>query len=57
MPAFEVEGSYRIKEWASVTLNADDAEHAETLAEEYFKETYPDADDFEIDAIREVTVT
>lgn len=57
MAAYEIDGSYKIKEWASVTLNANDVDHAEDLAKEYFTETYPDAEDLEIDAIREVIVT
>lgn len=56
MTAYEIDGSYMIKEWASVTLNANDVDHAEDLAKEYFLETYPEAEDFEIDAIREVIV-
>lgn len=51
---YDVEFSYKLPEWGNVELEAIDADEAETLAERYVKETFPDAMDVEVTSVREV---
>lgn len=50
---FDVEFTYKLPEWGNVELDADDAEHAERLADKYIRESFPDAQDIEITSVRE----
>lgn len=54
MPNYEIDFSYKIEEFASVALQADDKEQAEQFAREYILDTYHPCSDISIDAIREL---
>jgi hypothetical protein len=51
---YDVEFSYKLPEWGNVELEATDTDEAETLAERYVKDTFPDAVDVMITSVREV---
>jgi len=55
MTRYEVNFSYKLPEWGTVTLEAKDLQEAEELALEYVEESYPDVEDIEVDVIREIT--
>jgi len=55
MTSYEVNFSYKLPEWGTVTLEAKDLQEAEELALEYVEESYPDVENIEVDAIREIT--
>lgn len=54
MKNYSVEFEYRIKEYGECTVPADTADDAETEAERYIKEFYPDVEDVDITGIREI---
>ena len=54
MTKFEVDTSYKSEEYETATYEALDVEEAEQLAMEYIRNTYPEAIDIEVDAVRQV---
>jgi len=56
MPNYEVDFSYKIQEWGTATLMADDKEHAEILALEYVRDNYTDAFGIEVEEVKEVNI-
>lgn len=55
MPNYEVDTSYDMTEYYTHVVNdADSADHADRLAREYIQNTYDQAHNIEIDAVREV---
>lgn len=56
MPNYEVDFSYKIQEWGTATLVADDKEHAEILALEYVRDNYTDAFGIEVEEVKEVNI-
>jgi hypothetical protein len=54
MPTYDIEFSYKLPEWGSVTLQADDKEQAELFAREYVIDSFEDVVDLSIDEINEV---
>lgn len=51
---FEVDFSYRLPEFGLIEVDADDAEHAETVGLQTVREMYPDVEDIKIEAVREI---
>lgn len=56
MTSYNVEYSYKIEEFSSTVVEADDKEQAEQFAREYVLDTYPEISvaDLSIDKIEEV---
>ena len=54
MPMYEVDFSYKLPEWGSVTLEANDVDEAEQLGREYVTDSYQDIEDVEIESVREL---
>lgn len=54
MTNYEVDFSYKLEEYASTTVEADDKEQAEQFAREYILDTFHPCTDIAIDAVREV---
>lgn len=56
MTSYSVDYSYKIEEFSSTVIEADDKEQAEQFAREYVLETYPEisAADLIIDEVKEV---
>lgn len=54
MAFYEIEFNYKVEEYGTVLLEADDVEQAEQFGQEYVKETYSDVTDITIDSIKEV---
>lgn len=54
MPQFEVDYTYKIKEYGVVTVDADNITEAEEQGIEFVKELYTDISDVEVDAVREI---
>lgn len=56
MPAYSVDYSYMIEEFANTVVNADDVEQAEQFAREQILEDYPEisASTLVFDSIKEV---
>lgn len=51
---YEVEFEYNLREGGFVNLDADDQEHAESIAQKYVSDVYPDVRDVEIISVREL---
>ena len=56
MPNYEVDYSYDIEEFATYVTMADNADEAENLANKYVSDTFPQAKNIQVDAVREVKV-
>jgi hypothetical protein len=54
MTDFAVDFTYKIEEYGTVELSADDHEQAEDFAREQITELYPDVTDITIDAVKEI---
>ena len=55
MPNFEVDYSYDMPEYATFVVNGvDSKEEAENQTKNYVEDTYPEARNIQIDAVREV---
>jgi len=54
MSFYEVDFSYKVEEFGTVSVEADDTEQAEAFAREYVYETYPDTLDVTIDDIKAI---
>lgn len=52
MSFYEIDFTYKIEEYGTVTLEADDSEQAEEFGREYIKETYTDVMDIQIDEVK-----
>jgi hypothetical protein len=55
MPSYVADFEYSIREFGSVTLDADDKEQAEDMAYEYVRDTYPDVTNIDVTNVNEVT--
>lgn len=55
MPNYEVDYSYKIEEYGSTTIQADDKEQAEQFAREYVQDTFDQCFGVEIEEVREVS--
>lgn len=53
---YEVDYTFKVEEFGSLDLEADDDDHAESLARQTIAELYPDAMQVVIEEIKEVTV-
>lgn len=51
---YEIDFAYKISEFGTVSLEADDPEQAEQFAREYVRDTFNDVTDVIIDYIKEV---
>lgn len=51
MPEFVIDYSYKLPEWNSITVEADDLEHAELLALQDIKDIFPDIIDVVIEEV------
>jgi hypothetical protein len=54
MPNYEIEFTGKVQEWGNVELEADNPEQAEEFAREHILEVYPEYEDIEIEAIKEL---
>jgi len=54
MKNYSVEFEYKIKEFGECTVPASSSDEAETEAEKYIKEFYPDVTDVDITGVREL---
>lgn len=52
MPMYVADFSYDIKEWGSVTLEADDDAQADEFVMEHIREAYPDVTNIDIDSLK-----
>lgn len=56
MPSYNVDYSYKVEEFGTAFIEADDAEQAEQFAKEYALDTHPEISslDLTIDSVKEV---
>lgn len=54
MPMYCGEFSYKVEEWGTVTLEADDLEQADDYVAEHIREAYPDALDVTVESLKEI---
>lgn len=54
MPAFDVDYDYKVEEYGTISVEADDREQAEQFAREYVLETIPEACQVVITEVKEV---
>lgn len=56
MPAYNVDYSYKIEEFGTAFIEADDVEQAEQFAREYIIDNHPEVSalDYTVDSIKEV---
>lgn len=54
MPNYEVDYSYDIEEYATYVTMADNQDEAENLTQRYVSDTFPQAKNIQVDAVREV---
>lgn len=54
MTFYEVDFTYKVEEYGTVELEADNHEQAEDFAREHIMEAYPEVTNVEINAIKEV---
>jgi hypothetical protein len=54
MPTYVCDFEYAIREYGSVTLDADNKSEAEADAYEYVRDTYPDVFDIDVTNVSEV---
>lgn len=52
--SFEVDYSYKITEGGSTIVDTNDRQEAEDMAYDYVRDTFPEAYDIDIEAVREV---
>lgn len=56
MAKYEVDYSYSVPEWGTVTLSADNPDEAEEIALEQIKELDPDILNITVEAVKELQV-
>ena len=54
MTFYNVDYEYKISEWGTIQLEADNVDHADELGREYVYETIPDATDITVNSIKEI---
>lgn len=54
MPQYEVEFSYKLPEWGSTTLTAENPDQAEEYALDYIKDLEENICDIQVEAIKEL---
>ncbi len=54
MPNYEVDFEYKVSEYGTIALSADNPDQADDFAREDIYETYPDATDITVVTVREV---
>ena len=54
MSFYEIDFSYKVEEYGTVILEADDKEQAEQFGVEYVKDTFTDVLEVSIDEVKEV---
>lgn len=52
MPMYVSEFSYKVEEWGTVTLEADDDAQADDYVMEHIREAYPEALDITVESLK-----
>lgn len=54
MAFYQVNFAYKIEEWGTIELEADNVEQADELGREHVYATYPEATDITVDSVKEI---